>query len=108
MPTIVLTAGQPQLTPELISSGQMPAEVTQAFADALWAAQMTAQDNLASLFPGGRHIVVPNSTHYIHIDQPQVVIDAIRDVLRHCGRRRPIWLRNSAFSPPAPDACTAP
>ena len=81
MPTIVLTAGQPQLTPDLISSGQMPPDVTQAFADALWAAQMTAQDNLASLYPGGRHIVVSNSTHYIQIDQPQVVIDAIGDVV---------------------------
>jgi hypothetical protein len=72
MPVVVLTAGQPQLTPDLIASGQLPPDVTQAFADALWAAQMTAQDNLASLFPAGRHIVVENSTHYIHLDQPQV------------------------------------
>jgi pimeloyl-ACP methyl ester carboxylesterase len=42
---------------------------------------MTAQDRLASLFPGGRHVRVPNSTHYIHIDQPEVVIDAIEDVV---------------------------
>ena len=55
--------------------------MTQAFADALWAAQMQAQDHLAALFPGGRHIMVANSTHYIHVDQPQVVIDAIRDVV---------------------------
>ena len=25
--------------------------------------------------------MVANSTHYIHVDQPQVVIDAIRDVV---------------------------
>jgi pimeloyl-ACP methyl ester carboxylesterase len=81
MPVIVLTAGQPQLTPDAISTGQLPPAVTQVFADALWAAPMAAQDNLASLFPDGRHIVVPNSTHYIYIDQPQVVIDAIRDVV---------------------------
>jgi pimeloyl-ACP methyl ester carboxylesterase len=81
MPIVVLTAGRPQLTPDLIASGQLPPEVTQAFADALWAAQMTAQDNLASFFRGGRHIVVPNATHYIHIDQPEVVVDAIGDVV---------------------------
>ncbi|MFZ1019129.1 MAG: alpha/beta hydrolase [Candidatus Cybelea sp.] len=81
MPVVVLTAGLPQLTPEVIASGQLPPEVTQAFADALWAAQMQAQDHLAALFPGGRHIMVANSTHYIHVDQPQVVIDAIRDVV---------------------------
>jgi pimeloyl-ACP methyl ester carboxylesterase len=81
MPVVVLTAGMPQLTPEVIASGQLPPEVTQAFADALWASQMTAQDNLAGLLPGGRHIKVGNSTHYIHIDQPQMVIDAIRDVV---------------------------
>ena len=81
MPVVVLTAGRPQLTPELIASGQLPPEVTPAFADALWAAQMQAQNNLAALFPNGKHIIVANSTHYIHIYQSQVVIDAIRDVV---------------------------
>jgi pimeloyl-ACP methyl ester carboxylesterase len=81
MPVIVLTAGLPQLTPEVIASGRLLPEVTPAFADALWAAQMRAQDALAAHFHGGRHIVVANSTHYIHVDQPQVVIEAIRDVV---------------------------
>jgi pimeloyl-ACP methyl ester carboxylesterase len=81
MPVVVLTAGRPQLTPDVIASGQLPPEVTPAFVDALWAAQMTAQDRLASLFPGGRHVQVPNSAHYIHIDQPEVVVDAIEDVV---------------------------
>ncbi|HZY99908.1 MAG TPA: alpha/beta hydrolase [Candidatus Baltobacteraceae bacterium] len=81
MPVIVLTAGLPQLTPQVIASGQLPPEVTQSFADALWAAQMQAQDHLAALFPSGRHVVVANSTHYIHVDQPQLVIDAIREVV---------------------------
>jgi pimeloyl-ACP methyl ester carboxylesterase len=81
MPVVVLTAGLPQLTPQIITSGQLPPEVTQAFADALWAAQVQAQDHLAALFPGGSHITVANSTHYIHVDRPQVVIQAIRDVV---------------------------
>ena len=81
MPVVVLTAGRPQLTPDVIESGQLPPEVTLAFVDALWAAQMTAQDRLASLFPGGTHVEVRDSTHYIHIDQPEVVVDAIGDVV---------------------------
>ena len=55
--------------------------MTPTFANALWAAQMQAQNQLAALFPAGKHIMVANSTHYIHVDQPQVVIDAIRDVV---------------------------
>ena len=81
MPVVVLTAGMPQLTAEVIASGELPPEVTPAFADALWAAQMQAQNALAALFPDGKHILVRNSTHYIHIDRPKVVIDAIRDVV---------------------------
>jgi pimeloyl-ACP methyl ester carboxylesterase len=81
MPVVVLTAGRPQLTSDVIESGQLPPEVTLSFVDALWAAQMTAQDRLAGLFPGGRHVEVPNSTLYIHIDQPEVVVDSIGDVV---------------------------
>lgn len=81
MPVVVLTAGQPQLTPEVVASGEFGPEVTPAFADALWAAQMQAQNQLAALFPAGKHVVVANSTHYIHVDRPQSVIDAIRDVV---------------------------
>jgi pimeloyl-ACP methyl ester carboxylesterase len=39
------------------------------------------QDALASLSRRGRHIVASNSGHWIPLDQPQVVIDAIREVL---------------------------
>ncbi|HVR46333.1 MAG TPA: alpha/beta hydrolase [Candidatus Binatia bacterium] len=85
MPVVVLTARLPQLSPEVIASGQLPPEVTPAFADALCVAQMQTQDHLAALFPGGRHIMVANSTHYIHVDRPQVVIDAIRDVVDAVG-----------------------
>jgi pimeloyl-ACP methyl ester carboxylesterase len=81
MPVVVLTATVPQLNAEVLASGQLPPEVTHAFADALWASQMIAQDNLARLFPGSRHVRVPNSTHYIHVDQPQAVIAAIREIV---------------------------
>jgi len=81
VPGIVLTADRPQLTAELLASGQLPAGVDQEFADALWAAQLAAQDELAKMFPGAEHITNTNSTHYIHNEQPQLVIDSIRQVV---------------------------
>jgi pimeloyl-ACP methyl ester carboxylesterase len=81
VPTIVLTADRPQLTPELLASGQLPAGVDQEFADALWAAQLAAQDEMAKKFPGAEHITDTNSTHYIHLDNPQLVTDSIRQVV---------------------------
>ncbi len=81
VPTIVLTADRPQLTAEVLAAGQLPAGVDQEFADALWAAQLAAQDKLAKMFPGAEHITNTNSTHYIHLDNPQLVIDSIRQVV---------------------------
>jgi len=39
------------------------------------------QDALARLSTRGRHLVASNSGHWIPIDQPEVVVSAIRDVL---------------------------
>jgi hypothetical protein len=81
MPVIVLTAEQPPITAKDIASGRFPPEVTANFADALWAAQVPAQDSLARLFPNAKHITNTNSSHYIQIDQPRLVIDSIREVV---------------------------
>jgi pimeloyl-ACP methyl ester carboxylesterase len=81
VPTIVLTADHPQLTPEVLASGKLPPGVDQAFADALWSAQMAAQDKLAMLYPHATHVSDTNSTHYIQLEQPQLVVNSIRSVL---------------------------
>lgn len=91
MPVIVLTADRPPITAKDIASGRFPPEVTADFADALWAAQVPAQDSLARLFPNAKHITNTNSSHYIQIDQPQLVIDSIREVVDA--------VRNSGASP---------
>jgi pimeloyl-ACP methyl ester carboxylesterase len=39
--------------------------------------------------PGGKHIVVENSGHFIQGEQPQVVIDAIRQVVDQVRRKTP-------------------
>jgi hypothetical protein len=81
MPVIVLTADQPQITAKDIDSGRLLPEVTANFADALWAAQVPAQDSLARLFPNAKHVTNTNSSHYVQIEQPQIVIDSIREVV---------------------------
>jgi pimeloyl-ACP methyl ester carboxylesterase len=87
LPTIVLTADQFQITPEAIASGQLPAFVTQDFADALWRSQLAAQDELAAKFPGAEHVTKTNATHYIQNDQPKLVVDSIREVVRRVRAR---------------------
>lgn len=85
VPTVVLTADQWPFTAEVVeagrSAGTLPEFVTLEFTDALWAAQLAAQDTLASKFPGAEHITETGSTHYIHLDNPQLVITSIRDVV---------------------------
>jgi pimeloyl-ACP methyl ester carboxylesterase len=86
VPTIVLSADRPQLTPEVIASGQLPPEVEQAFADALWRAQLAAQAALAKGYPGAKHISHTNSTHYIHLERPRLVTAAIRSIVDELRR----------------------
>jgi pimeloyl-ACP methyl ester carboxylesterase len=81
IPTVVLTADRPQLTKEALAEGQLPAGVDQQFADALWAAQLAAQDKLAKKFPGAEHVTDTDSTHYIQLENPQLVSDSIRQVV---------------------------
>jgi pimeloyl-ACP methyl ester carboxylesterase len=39
--------------------------------------------------PGGKHVVVENSGHFIQAEQPQLVIDAIKQVLDQASRKTP-------------------
>lgn len=40
------------------------------------------QTGLAATMPHARHQIVEDAGHYIHIDQPHHVIDAVREILR--------------------------
>jgi hypothetical protein len=51
------------------------------FGNVVDAAQKEAQERLARLVPNARHITNTNSGHEIHKEQPQLVIDAIREVV---------------------------
>jgi len=81
VPTIVLSADQWPFTAEVIAAGDFPPFVTSEFTDALWASQLEAQDALAATFPGATHITETSAGHYIHHDQPELVIDSIQEVV---------------------------
>ena len=77
---IWLATWGPQIPP-LIANGTLPADVPPDFGYVTDAAQKAAQEKLASLVPDARHITKTNSGHEIHKEQPQLVIDAIVDVV---------------------------
>ncbi len=69
IPLVVVTGGQ-----------RMPLVPATAFR-----AHVDSQRELVALSPHGRHVIGRNSGHFPHLQEPQVVIDAIRDVVERCG-----------------------
>lgn len=51
--------------------------------------RLRQQDRLAALSTRGRHIMASNSGHWIPLDQPACVIDAVREVLTSIDNRVP-------------------
>jgi pimeloyl-ACP methyl ester carboxylesterase len=52
--------------------------------------RLRQQDALARLSTRGRHIIASNSGHWIPLDQPQVVVDAIKEALLAADVRQPL------------------
>jgi pimeloyl-ACP methyl ester carboxylesterase len=72
MPLVVLTAGQPT-DPVFFPPGFPVAEFDQLHRE--------LQADLASLVPDARHVVAEQSSHYIHQSQPELVVEAIQQVV---------------------------
>lgn len=88
MPLFVLSKGQPfGVTADVI--GFDPVAL-----DSAWA---KAQDRLTRLVPGARHVVATKSSHYIQIQQPDLVIGAINQVVD--AVRDPSTWRTEATTP---------
>ena len=49
-----------------------------------------AQNALATLAPNGKHKIATKSSHYIQVQEPQVVIDAIKQVVE-AVRNQATW-----------------
>jgi pimeloyl-ACP methyl ester carboxylesterase len=83
MPFIVFQSDDPfDLTP-YVEDGSLPmtAEGAEEFRKLLFRAWRDAMADLVSQVPGARFITETHSGHYIHQEQPQLVIDSIREVV---------------------------
>ena len=69
---VVLSKGRPF---------DLPPDLPDGLPDATERAWQGSQDALAQLLPTARHTVAPGSGHYVQVEQPQLVIDAIRQVV---------------------------
>ena len=83
MPLAVLSADRPwgPLIPAMIAAGQLAANTPPDFGFVTDAAQKQAQAKLAALVPGAKHVTKTDSGHEIHKEQPQIVVDVIREVV---------------------------
>ena len=90
MPVIVLTADQPQITAEGIASGKFLPEVTANFAEAIWAAQMKAQDSLARLNMATGVTVVVETTKTEKTMTDASALDILREVSKYVTPGTPI------------------
>ncbi len=87
MPLIVLSSDEPyDLTP-FVDDGTLPADIAEQFAKDLFQAVLEARADLVSQVPGARHITDTNSGHYIHQEQPQLVIDSVREVVEAARKK---------------------
>jgi pimeloyl-ACP methyl ester carboxylesterase len=88
VPLVVVTAGQPQVSP--LMPPEWPAEEQ-------FAIHQELQVDLASLIPGGVQVIAAQSSHYVHQSQPDIVIDAIEQVVM--GARDPASWATPAATP---------
>ena len=49
-----------------------------------WPVWAQLQDELAALSSDSEHIKAQEAGHYVHLDEPDLVIKAIRDLVRRC------------------------
>ena len=79
-PLVVLSAGQGPSIPGV------SAEANEAFKETL----RKLHEELAALSDNSDHRIVEGSGHYVHQDQPQTVVSAIRDVVRAARNGAPV------------------
>ena len=83
MPFIAFQSDEPFDFAALVEDGTLPMTLEEAeqFRILLYNAWHDADSALVSQVPGARFIDDPHSGHYIHQEQPQLVIDSIREVV---------------------------
>ena len=71
-------------TPPRLDS--IPLTVLTALMSAMgaWPEWAQMQDELAALSSDSEHITAREAGHYIHLDEPDLVVNAIRDLVSRC------------------------
>ena len=89
MPFVVLSSDKPfDLTP-YVKDGSLPMTLEEAeqFRILLYNAWHDAIGKLVSQVPGARFIDDPHSGHYIHQEQPRLVIHSVREVVEAARKK---------------------
>src|ERR687897_1690343 len=83
MPFIAFQSDEPFDFAALVEDGTLPMTLEEAeqCRILLYNAWHDAESDLVSQVPGARFIDDPHSGHYIHQEQPQLVIDSVREVV---------------------------
>jgi pimeloyl-ACP methyl ester carboxylesterase len=89
MPLMVLSADEPLDLLPFVEDGTLPltADEAEAFGKLLFQAFVDARADLVSQVPGARHITDTDSGHYVHQEQPQLVIDSVREVVNAARKK---------------------
>ena len=87
MPLIVLSADEPLDVTPLVEDGTLTPEEAKQFGESLFDAVVRAHADLVSQVPGARHITDTDSGHNIHQEQPQLVIDSVREVVEAARKK---------------------
>jgi len=98
LPLIVLTRVVPQdadLPPEL--RAKLPPDFPWDAIETVW---QELQAELAALVPGARQVIATESGHYIQVEQPELVIEAVRQVVE-AVRDPDTWATPAASPSPA-------
>lgn len=80
MPAVVLTSDEPYDFQALIKEGILPKGTPVEFGDVVFQAHLKGQNELAKRLDA-KHITNTHAGHYIQVEQPQLVIDAILEVI---------------------------
>ena len=89
MPLIVLSADEPMDLLPYVENGTLPMtpEEAKEFGELLFRASVDARSDLVRQVPGARHITDTDSGHYIHWEQPKLVIDSVREVVEAARKK---------------------
>jgi pimeloyl-ACP methyl ester carboxylesterase len=91
MPLVVISRGKPVALPPNVPDAFSPEAFERAWTE--------GQSLLAGLLPDARHVTAAASTHYVQIEQPQLVIDVVRAVVD--AVREPSTWETQAATPSA-------